>query len=96
MGGLIEAVSGLLPHQDLSKILLILRAATDGAQTAEDLWLLDQLPKDQRNARAKEIARETIEKAGFEVTPQIETIISGVIEVVCILLPHGVEPMYNP
>ena len=36
--------------------------------------------------------REVLEKAGIAVTPQIEAIISGVIEMTCMVLPHGLEP----
>lgn len=92
LGGVVEALSAQMPSEQMNRILVVIKAATDGAQTAEKLWLMGQLPREERNARAKEIAKEAIEQAGFEVTDQIQMIISGVIEIVCILLPHGVEP----
>lgn len=67
-------------------------AASQGAQMAEELWKMGQLPKDDRNAFAKKVARDTLESAGIEVTEQIQMIIDGIIEVVCMLMPHGVKP----
>ncbi len=37
-------------------------------------------------------AQQVLEKAGVEITDQIRMIVDGIIEIVCILLPHGVEP----
>lgn len=72
----------------------MLEAAGEGAETAEELWKLGELPKEERNAYAKEIAAEVLTKAGIEVTDQIQMIIDGAIEMVCMLMPHGVVP-YN-
>ena len=33
-----------------------------------------------------------LEKASIEVTDRIEAISNGVIEMTCMVLPHGVEP----
>ena len=69
-----------------------MKAGAEAAETAEKAWLMGELEKDERNAYAKKLAHDTLEKAGIIVTAQIDMIINGMIEVVCILLPHGVEP----
>lgn len=70
----------------------MLDAAVDATEVAEKAWLMGELPREERNPHAKELARATLEKAGIEITAQIEAIISGVIEMTCMVLPHGVEP----
>ena len=89
---LVKAVAGILPSPYFKTIVDVLEAAGEGAETAEELWKLGELPKDERNAKAKEIAAGILEKAGIEVTDQIRMIIDGAIEMVCMLMPHGVTP----
>ena len=64
----------------------------DATEFAEKAWLLGQLSRDERNPYAKALAREVLEKAGVEIDERIEAIINGVIEMTCMVLPHGVEP----
>ena len=66
----------------------VMKAAIEGAEIAEKAWQMGNLDKDERNAYAKKLVKETLAKAGIEVTPQIELIVSGIIEAVCIVLPH--------
>ena len=66
-----------------------MNAAIEGAEIAEKAWKMGNLDKDERNAYAKKLVKETLAKAGIEITPQVELIISGVIEAVCIILPHN-------
>lgn len=89
---LVKAVSGILPSPYFKTVIDVLEAAGEGAETAEELWKLGELPKDERNAEAKAIAAEILEKAGIDVTEQIQMIIDGAIEMVCMLMPHGVVP----
>lgn len=89
---LVKAVAGILPSPYFKTIVDVLEAAGEGAETAEELWKLGELPKDERNAKAKEIAAGILEKAGIEVTDRIRMIIDGAIEMVCMLMPHGVTP----
>lgn len=89
---LVKAVAGILPSPYFKTIVDVLEAAGEGAETAEELWKLGELPKDERNAKAKEIAAGILEKAGIEVTDQIRMIVDGAIEMVCMLMPHGVTP----
>ena len=74
---LTSAVSAVLPSSYFATLNVILKAVCDGTVTAEQLWKMDKLPKEERNAYA-----------GIEVTPQIEQVIDGVIAIVCMLMPH--------
>lgn len=53
---------------------------------------MGQLAREERNPYAKQLAREILEKAGIEITAQVDAIINGVIEMTCMVLPHGLEP----
>lgn len=87
----VEAAQKLWPNDVLKIAHATLKAGAEAAQEAERLWIMGELPKEERNAFAKTMAKETLEKAGIEVTAQIDMIIAGMIEVMCILLPHGVK-----
>lgn len=88
----IEALYKIVPSETLRVIKTILNAAVDATELAEKAWLMGHLEREERNSVAKQLAREVLEKAGIEVTAQIEAIISGVIEMTCMVLPHGLEP----
>lgn len=88
----VDAVYKLWPNDVLKVAHTVLKAGAQGAQFAEEAWLMGEIAKDQRNPYAKQLAKKIVVQAGFEVTEQIEKIIDGIIEVTCILLPHGVEP----
>lgn len=73
-------------------VIAVLEAACTGAETAENLWLMGQLPKEERNEYAQLVVADILKKAGINVTEQIQAIIDGGIEMMCLLLPHGLEP----
>ena len=89
---LVKAVANILPSPYFKTVVAVLEAAGEGAETAEELWKLGKLPKEERNAYAKEVAAEVLTKAGINVTDQIQMIIDGAIEMVCMLMPHGIIP----
>lgn len=89
---MLKAVAGAMPNDDLKKVIAVFEAACAGAETAEKLWLMGQLPKDERNKYAQLLVSDVLKKAGIEVTEQVQTIIDGGIEVMCMILPHGKEP----
>lgn len=89
---LMDAVCKILPNKTLLIISTVLDAAVDATEVAEKTWLMGELSREDRNPYAKSLARQVLVMAGIEVTPQIEAIISGVIEMTCMVLPHGVEP----
>ena len=89
LGATVEALYERWPDkQELKTVHIIMNAAIEGAEIAEKAWKMGNLDKDERNAYAKKLVKETLVKAGIEVTPQIEMIVSGIIEAVCIVLPH--------
>lgn len=82
-------MSNLWPdRKELKVVHTVMKAAIEGAEIAEKAWKLGNIPKDERNAFAKGLVKETLEKAGIVITPQIEMIIAGAIEATCIVLPH--------
>lgn len=92
---LVKAVENILPSPYFKTVVTVLEAAGKGAETAEELWKLGELSKDERNRFAKELAADVLSNAGIDVTPQIQMIIDGAIEIVCMLMPHGVVPDYE-
>lgn len=90
--GVIEALYKLVPNETLRVIKTILNAAVDATELAEKAWLMGELEREERNPYAKTLARNVLEKAGITVTAQVEAIINGVIEMTCMVLPHGVKP----
>ena len=90
LGAAAEAVYNIWPDKKELKIVhTVMKAAIEGAEIAEKAWKMGNLEREERNPYAKKLVKETLAKAGIDVTPQVELIISGVIEAVCIVLPHG-------
>lgn len=84
-----DAVYNIWPERkELKTVSVVMRAAIEGAQIAEKAWKLGNLAKEERNAYAKTLIKETLDKAGIEITPQISMIVDGIIEAVCMILPH--------
>ena len=81
-----------MPNETLRIIKLALNAGVEATEMAEKAWLLGTLTKEERNPYAKQLAKEMLETVGVEVNEKIEVIIAGVIEMACMVLPHGVAP----
>lgn len=62
----IEALYKLVPSETLRVIKTILNATVDATQFAEKAWLAGDLAREERNPKAKELAREVLEKAGID------------------------------
>lgn len=91
-GATVEAIYKIWPGSaELKTVHTVMTAAIEAAEIAEKAWKMGNLEKDERNAYAKKLVKETLVKAGIEITPQIEMIVSGVIEAVCIVLPHETD-----
>ena len=89
IGGAVEAVYKIWPDKKPLKIVyIIVQAAVEGAEIAEKAWQIGNIEKEDRNAFAKALVKDTLNKAGITITPQVEAIIAGIIEAVCIVLPH--------
>lgn len=89
---LCDAIAGVLPSSTFPIVAIILKAASDATQQAEKLYMIGSLPKEDRNDYAQLLIAETLRGAGVNVTDQVQEIIDGCIAVVCMLMPHGVEP----
>jgi len=88
----VEAVYKIWPEKkELQTVYTVMTAAIDATEVAEKAWQMGNLERDERNAFAKSLVKDTLTKAGITITPQIEMIIAGVIEAVCIVLPHGMN-----
>jgi len=89
LGAAVEAVANIWPERsELQTVRTIMKAAIEGAEIAEKAWKMGNLEKEDRNPYAKALVRETLSKAGIAVTPQVSIIVDGVIEAVCMVLPH--------
>lgn len=90
LSSLVSAIAAVLPSQKFALLSIVLNAASDATQKAEELYRLNELPKYERNDYAQLLIAKTLQEAGIEVTDQIQEIIDGCIAVVCMLMPHGV------
>lgn len=90
---LCDAIAGVLPSSTFPIVATVLRAASDATQQAEKLYMMGELPKAERNDYAQLLIAEVLRDAGIEVTEQVQEIIDGCIAVVCMLMPHGIEPI---
>lgn len=92
---LCDAIAGVLPSSTFPVVATVLRAASDATQQAEKLYMMGELPKTERNDYAQLLIADVLRDAGIEVTEQVQEIIDGCIAVVCMLMPHGVEPIVS-
>lgn len=92
LSAFVKAVASVLPSSYFAIATTVLDAASAATQEAEKLYLMNELPKEERNQYAQKLIAETLEQAGIHVTDQIQQIIDGCIAVVCMLMPHGLEP----
>ena len=90
---LCDAVASVLPSSTFPIVATVLRAASDATQQAEKLYIMGDLPKAERNKYAQAMIADVLRDAGIDVTEQVQEIIDGCIAVVCMLMPHGVEPI---
>lgn len=88
----VDAVKALWPNDTLDIVHTALLAGAEATELAEKAWLMGELDRDDRNAYAKGLAYETLEKAGVVVDDRVKAMVNGIIEATCMLLPHGVEP----
>lgn len=92
---LCDAIAGVLPSSTFPLVSKVLRAASNATQQAEKLYLMGDLPKEERNDYAQLLIAGVLRDAGIDVTEQVQEIIDGCIAVVCMLMPHGVEPIVS-
>jgi hypothetical protein len=88
-----DAIADVLPSSRFPTVATVLRAASAATQQAEKLYLMGELPKNERNDFAQLLIAEVLRDAGIDVTEQVQEIIDGCVAVVCMLMPHGVKPV---
>jgi len=88
-----DAIAAVLPSSHFPIVATVLKAASNATQQAEKLYIMGDLPKAERNEYAQLLIAEVLRDAGIDVTEQVQEIIDGCIAVVCMLMPHGVEPI---
>lgn len=88
----LKAVGNIFPGTKvITDIVAVISAGIEAAGYAENLWLQGEIDKTMRPQYAQQYICILLEKAGIEVTDNINTIISGVIAVTCYLMPHYSE-----
>ena len=92
---LCSAIADVLPSSYFSTVAAVLSAASDATQKAEQLYIIGDLPKEERNSYAQKLIVNVLRDAGVEVTEQVQQIIDGCIAVVCMLMPHGIDPIVS-
>ena len=89
---LAEAVAAATDSEYFDMVATVMKAAVDATTQAEELWLAGRLPKEERPRFAHDFVIAALEKAGIEMTQQIEDIVTGTIAIIAALLPHGLTP----
>lgn len=90
---LAKAIADVLPSSDFALAITVLEAASRATQQAEELYKLDKLPKEERNAFAQQMIAAILIEADIEVTEEVQKIIDGCITMICMLMPHNVIPI---
>lgn len=92
LDSVMAAVGDIFPENNtLKTISTVISASIQAAGYAEELWLQDQINKDERPAHAQDYITKILTEAGIEVNSNINTMIAGVIAIACFLMPHYPE-----
>lgn len=87
---ILSVVNQVLPNDPAMKVIdFIDNIAKKAVAAAEQMYISTQLPKDQRNAKAKELIDAALTASGVKITPEIEEIIDGAIESEVMALGHA-------
>lgn len=88
----LKAVGNIFPaNKILAEVTTIFTAGIEAAGYAENLWLQGEIDKNLRPQYAQQYIKILLEKAGIEVTDNINAIITGAIAITCYLMPHYTE-----
>ena len=89
LSSVLKAVGNIFPsNKTIASIVSVISAGIEAAGYAENLWLQGEIDKTMRPQYAQQYIQILLERAGIEVTSNINTIIAGVIAVTCYLMPH--------
>lgn len=95
LSAFVKAAAAVLPSSYFTLVSTVLDAASAATQEAEKLYMMNQLPKEDRNKYAQQLIINVLQTTGVDVTEQVQQIIDGCIAAVCMLMPHGLEPIGN-
>lgn len=84
-----HAVKGVYPSEYFDIAVNVLDAAITATRDAEDLWLANEIEKDQRSTYAHDAIAKMLKNADIEITKQVSDIIEGCIALTCLLMPHS-------
>lgn len=81
--GAIKAAEVIMPeNKEINTLETIDKLAQIGVNEAEQLYISSQISSDERKDKAIETAEAGLKSIGIEVTPEIKTVIDGVIEAI--------------
>ena len=69
----------------------IIEVVGKAARAAEQLYTVGEIRKEERNAKAKEIAEDLLRMAGIEVTEDRKAAIAVLLEAECDAMGHSIE-----
>lgn len=83
-----DTIRPLLPNSPAVSILdTIFNCAEWGVGQAEQLYKITQINKDERKAKATEFIYQALGVAKIEITPEIESLISGAVDGAVAFIP---------
>ena len=93
LGGVTQALYHIWPQKkELRIVNIVTQASIEAAEVAEKAWKIGNLNKEDRNTFAKNLVKDTLRRAGIEITDQVSAVIDGAIEAACIVFPHEPKP----
>lgn len=93
LSAFVKAAAAVLPSHYFTIVSIVLDAASAATQEAEHLYMMNLLSKEERNEYAQKLIVDVLQTAGIDVTEQVQQIIDGCIAAICMLMPHGLEPV---
>lgn len=92
LNGVLKAVGNIFPGSKvIADIAAVISAGIEAAGYAENLWLQGEIDKAMRPQYAQQYIQILLEKAGIEITDNVNTIVAGAIAITCYLMPHYAE-----
>ena len=92
LNGVLKAVGNIFPgNKVIADIVTVISAGIEAAGYAENLWLQGEIDKTMRPQYAQQYIQILLEKAGIEITDNVNTIVAGAIAITCHLMPHYTE-----
>lgn len=87
----LTATYQIFPNETWKKIVSIAQATIEGVQYAEQLWKAGSLDKEKREEAANTYIKLMLNTANIEITDTVQGLITGIIKVICAIMPHADE-----